>query len=117
MKLNGVTEQSREIGRTEGSYKKDGSDEEEKIMSQLEKKEKSMMEMMNYQGKKTKEMVMELMNVVMEIMVLVVIVKNPVPMKTVQKSWWFNVLFLDCFVEDENDKICMFNFTNQHLQD
>jgi hypothetical protein len=24
---------------------------------------------------------------------------------------------LDCLVEDENDEICMFGFTNGHLQD
>ena len=24
---------------------------------------------------------------------------------------------LDCLVKDENDEICMFNFTNGHLQD
>ncbi len=52
-----------------------------KIMSQLKKKEQTMMEMMKNQGKKTKETVMELMNAVMEIMALVIIVKNPVPMK------------------------------------
>jgi hypothetical protein len=40
-----------------------------------------MMEMMKNQGKKTKETVMELMNVVMEIKTLAKIVKNPVPMK------------------------------------
>jgi hypothetical protein len=40
-----------------------------------------MMEVMKNQGKKTKGMVVELMNVVMEIMALVIIVKNPVPMK------------------------------------
>jgi hypothetical protein len=40
-----------------------------------------MMEMMKKQQKKTKEMVMELMNAVMEITTLVIIVKNPVPMK------------------------------------
>jgi hypothetical protein len=26
-------------------------------------------------------------------------------------------LLLDCWVEDENDEICMFNFTTGHLQD
>jgi hypothetical protein len=45
------------------------------------KKEQTMMEMMKNQEKKTKEMVMELMNVVMEITTLVKIVKNPVSMK------------------------------------
>ncbi len=40
------------------------------------------MEMMKNQGtKKTKETVMELMNAVIEITALVIIVKNPVPMK------------------------------------
>jgi hypothetical protein len=54
---------------------------QKKIMSQLKKKEQTIMEMMKNQGKKTKETVMELMNAVMEIMTLVIIVKNPVPMK------------------------------------
>jgi hypothetical protein len=40
-----------------------------------------MMKMMKNQEKNTKEMVMELMNSVMEITALVIIVKNPVPMK------------------------------------
>jgi hypothetical protein len=40
-----------------------------------------MMEMMKNKGKKTKEMVMELMNAVMEITALVIIVNNLVPMK------------------------------------
>ena len=26
-------------------------------------------------------------------------------------------ILLDCLVEDENDEICMFDFTNGHLQD
>jgi hypothetical protein len=43
-----------------------------------------MMEMMKNQGKKTKEKVMELMNAVMEIMALVRIVNNPVPMKIIK---------------------------------
>jgi hypothetical protein len=33
------------------------------------------------------------------------------------KNWWFDELFLDCSVEDENDEICMYDFTNGHLQD
>jgi hypothetical protein len=53
---------------------------QKKIMSRL-KKEQTMMETMKNQRKKTKEMVMELMNAVMEITALVIIVKNPVPMK------------------------------------
>ncbi len=44
------------------------------------------MEMMKNQGKKTKEMVMELMNAVMEITTLVEIVKNPVPMKIMMRG-------------------------------
>ncbi len=53
---------------------------QKKIMSRL-KKEQTMMETIKNQGWKTKEMVMELMNVVMEITALVIIMKNPVPMK------------------------------------
>ncbi len=44
-----------------------------------------MMEMMKNQGKKKKEMVMELINAVMEITTLVKIVKNPVPMKIMMR--------------------------------
>ncbi len=54
---------------------------QKKIMSQLTKKEQTMIEMMKNQGKKTKETVMELMNTVMEITALVIIVKNQAPMK------------------------------------
>jgi hypothetical protein len=78
---DGGKEQSGKVGRTEGSGKKDGSDEEEKDYQLTKKKEQTMMEMMKNQRKKTKETVMQLMNAVMEITVLVIIVKNPVPMK------------------------------------
>ncbi len=45
-----------------------------------------MMKMIKNQGKKTKEMVIELMNAVMEIMTLVEIMKNPVPMKIMMRG-------------------------------
>ena len=77
----GGNKQSGKVGGTEGSCKNDGSDEEENDYELTNKKEQTMMEMMKNQGKKTEKMVMELMKVVMEIMALVIIVKNPVPMK------------------------------------
>jgi hypothetical protein len=86
---------------------------QKKIMSQLKKKEQTMMEMMKNQGKKTKETVMELMNVVMEITTLVEIVKNPVPMKIMMRGIIRRMVVMTKQMVMEREQTVMDMMTNQ----